>query len=454
MKRMLSVCLVLMLLVTAVPAVSSAATYGYVTGGWLRLRSSPSFDSSTVASYYTGTVVEILSTSGNWYNVKMPDAKTGYMYSSYITFSSGGSGTAYITSTNGYGVRMRSGPSTGYRIIGVYSVGTAVTILEVGTNWDKVQIGSTVGFIMSQYLTSGGSTGVTATVWSSNGLGVRLRSGPGTGYGIIGVYSVGTTVTILTPGTTWDYIRVGSRTGYMMNSYLNTSGPAVASSIIIAPATTTAAQGGTVALTTTVSGTNLSNPAYTLAITQNDTMATLSGNTLTVSGTATIGSVIIVTATSVDNGGSGSKISATCNITVASPSTPTPTPTSTPVVSPVTGVWTGTGRMGDLSKGITVIFDSTRFVVTSRSYKLQGTYTQSGATVTMQALGLSLPMTVSLSSPRTMTGSLSVDNYTATINLTGSTSSGSVDDAINNTSKISGTLSALLQWLIAVGLNR
>ncbi len=342
MKRMLSVCLALMLLITVVPAVSSAATYGYVTGGWLRMRSGPSFDNSTVASYYTGTMVEILGTSGSWYNVKAPDGKTGYMYSSYISSSGGGggTGTAYVTSSNGYGVRLRSGPSTGYRILGVFSVGTAMTVLESGTNWSKVQIGSTVGFMMNQFLTTsgGGTSGETAVVWSPNGLGVRLRSGPGTGYGIIGVYSVGTTVTILSHGSTWDQIRVGSRTGYMMNYYLTSAATPVATGIVVTPATTTAAPGGSVAIVTTVSGSNLSNPSYTLAITQNDSMATLSGNTLTVKNTATVGSVIIVTATTADNGSSGSKLTATCSITVTAG---TPTATSVTIAPSTASVKQG-----------------------------------------------------------------------------------------------------------------
>ena len=42
---------------------------------------------------------------------------------------------------------MRSGPSTGYRILGVYSVGTAVTVLESGTSWSRIQIGSRVGYM-------------------------------------------------------------------------------------------------------------------------------------------------------------------------------------------------------------------------------------------------------------------------------------------------------------------
>ncbi|NLI20805.1 MAG: SH3 domain-containing protein [Clostridiales bacterium] len=238
MKRIVSLALVIALLLAAVPATSTALSqYGYVTGGWLRLRSGPSFDYSTVSSYYTGTAVLILGTTGNWYHVEAPDGNTGYMYASYITFSGGGTGTAYVTSANGYGVRLRSGPGTGYSILGVYSVGTAVTVLQTGTYWSKIQIGSRVGYMMNKFLTTssggGGTSGDTATIWSANGYGVRLRTGPGTGYAVIGVYSVGTLVTVITHGSTWDYISVGSRTGYMMNEFLHYSSSTVVTAVTL-----------------------------------------------------------------------------------------------------------------------------------------------------------------------------------------------------------------------------
>ena len=80
MKRFLSALLAAVLLVGMIPAASYAATqYATVVGGWLRLRAGASFDADTITSYYTGTVVEILGTSGEWYRVKTPDSRTGYM---------------------------------------------------------------------------------------------------------------------------------------------------------------------------------------------------------------------------------------------------------------------------------------------------------------------------------------------------------------------------------------
>ena len=199
MKRFLAVLLVAVMLLSVLPATSMAASYATVVGGWLRLRSAPNFSASTITSYYTGTQVEILGSSGGWYKVQTPDGRTGYMYGNYLRM--GGSvpseGTAYVTSYNGYGVRLRTGPGTGYRIIRTYAVGTPVTVLERGTYWSRISIGGTVGYMMSQFLHFGSdypddsNVLCYATIWSSNGYGVRLRTGPSKSYSKIGVYSVG-----------------------------------------------------------------------------------------------------------------------------------------------------------------------------------------------------------------------------------------------------------------------
>ena len=228
MKRFLAVLLVAVMLMSILPATSMAASYATVVGGWLRLRSAPNFNATTITSYYTGTQVQIISSSGGWYKVQTPDGRIGYMYGDYLRV--GGSipseGTAYVTSYNGYGVRLRTGPGTGYRIIRTYAVGTPVTVLERGTYWSRISIGGTVGYMMSQFLHFGsdypddGNVLCYATIWSSNGYGVRLRTGPSKSYSKIGVYSVGTKVAVLQKGAVWDRIRVGSRVGWMMNEFL------------------------------------------------------------------------------------------------------------------------------------------------------------------------------------------------------------------------------------------
>lgn len=231
MKRCLAILLVAVLLIGLTPLTGAlaAAEYATVVGGWLRLREKASFNAATISSYKTGTIVKVLSVSNGWYRVETPDGRTGYMYGQYLQPTSSGmtpvaNTNATVVSGNGYGVRMRSGPSTTYSVLRKWPVGTRVIILAEGQSWCRISVGGNVGYMMSQFLRKDGSPAPSydgdATVWAANGYGVRLRTGPSTNYAIIGVYSVGTQVKILERYNGWYRIQIGSRVGYMMSQFL------------------------------------------------------------------------------------------------------------------------------------------------------------------------------------------------------------------------------------------
>ena len=240
---------VLVILTTAVlPCADAyaASQTGVVKGGWLILRSAPSFGGKIKSSYPSGTVVTITGQIGSWYAVTTPDGLTGYMLGDYLQVNGGGSGsgtipvesTAYVTSSNGLNVRLRSGPGKGYSILASYAPGTKCTILSAGKNWCRIQIGLYTGYMMTRYLTNTPyvptptpqpqptpSGEYVVYVTSSNGKGVNLRSGPDKSYSSIGFYSVATQATMITKGKTWSYIRIGNRYGYMMTQFLTQTQP-------------------------------------------------------------------------------------------------------------------------------------------------------------------------------------------------------------------------------------
>ena len=231
MKRCLAILLVAVLLIGLMPLTGALAAteYATVVGGWLRLREKASFNATTISSYKTGTTVKVLSISNGWYRVETPDGRTGYMYGQYLQPTSSSmtpvpNTNATVVSGNGYGVRMRSGPSTTYSVLRKWPVGTRAIILAEGQNWCRISVGGNVGYMMSQFLRKDGSPAPSydgdATVWAANGKGVRLRTGPSTNYSIIGVYSVGTQVKILERLNGWYRIQIGSRVGYMMSQFL------------------------------------------------------------------------------------------------------------------------------------------------------------------------------------------------------------------------------------------
>ena len=47
---------------------------------------------------------------------------------------------ATVTSSNGYGVRMREGPGKNYNVITKYAVNTTVTVLQRGSEWSQITV--------------------------------------------------------------------------------------------------------------------------------------------------------------------------------------------------------------------------------------------------------------------------------------------------------------------------
>ncbi|MBQ8556593.1 MAG: SH3 domain-containing protein [Clostridia bacterium] len=225
----------------------SENTAAYVTsknGLSVRLRTGPSLQYSTIASYAVGTSVTIMTMGDTWCRVRI-GGRTGYMMTEFLTTTKpdvsepnyGTAYTAYVVSDNGLPVRLRTEMSTDSNIISTYNVGTQVTVQEYGSIWCRISINGVTGYMMTRYLSttkpSTSTTSYTAYVTSSNGKSVRLRSGAGKGYTTLATYSVGTQVTIVEYGRTWCKVTVNNRTGYMMTEFLTTEVPSIVSSVSI-----------------------------------------------------------------------------------------------------------------------------------------------------------------------------------------------------------------------------
>ena len=189
---------------------------GIVIAKQLNIRASATKDSDSVGSYSYGARVEILEKSGDWGRTSKGWISLNYVYQDGTT----GSNTAKGTVTAGGGLNIRSGPGKGYNSVGTYAEGDSVTILEQFT-YDGVTWGCTnKGWISMAYVDTGSGTntgsdnsssGDKATVTAESGL--RVRSGAGSTYEVVGSLKYGTKVTILSEktvdGTTWGEISTG-----------------------------------------------------------------------------------------------------------------------------------------------------------------------------------------------------------------------------------------------------
>lgn len=376
MKRLLSICLVLILLVGCLPMTMAQAadpTSGTVVGGKLRLRAQPSTKATIITAYPTGTVLSITKVyDSEWFAVTGPDGFKGYVMRAYVDTTGGGGGgglyTATIVSANGKGVRLRYGPSTAYGVQAVYPVGTKVTVLNHGTYWDRIRIGFRTGYMMNQFLYSGSTPEPTdsyyATVYASNGYGVRLRSYPSTNAPIIGLYSVGTTVLVLKHDLYWDYIRVGTRQGYMMNQFLVTSG--TITSVDITPSSADVEKGDSVAFSATVSGTGYYNNRveWTVSGETSANTAISQDGVLTIDADETADR-LTVKATSVYNRNKS-------DTAIVNVSAPVPTPVVTDVIVTAAGGATTVLRGG--KQQFSAVVEGEDSPMQDVKWKLNGTY--------------------------------------------------------------------------------
>ena len=129
------------------------------TGIGLNLREGPSTSAKIITSFPIGTAVTVLQRGSGWHKVKVGDVQ-GYMASAYLSAAQAPSYTTPLSTpvqavmkniNGGSVVNFRLYPGMNTKIIKAYPVGTAVTVLEKGVNWCKVEIDGQTGY-MSTYM--------------------------------------------------------------------------------------------------------------------------------------------------------------------------------------------------------------------------------------------------------------------------------------------------------------
>ena len=124
----------------------------------LNLRQEASLDARVLASYHNGTKVTILKAGDTWHKVQVQDGRVGYMMAKYLKVTDETATaqpyTARLINVNGGRiVNFRKGPSLNSDIIRQVAVGTKVTVLEHGTDWCKVDVDGTIGYISTWFMT-------------------------------------------------------------------------------------------------------------------------------------------------------------------------------------------------------------------------------------------------------------------------------------------------------------
>lgn len=134
-------------------------SYTAYTTGNINFRSGASTGTASMGTLDKGTKVTVLGRNGDFYLVKSPSDKQGYISVNYISTkkpagsssSSSSSGYATKTVTASY-VNMRAGGGLSYSVVRVLPYGTKVSVLYKGNYWTRVKYNGTTGWIKNTYL--------------------------------------------------------------------------------------------------------------------------------------------------------------------------------------------------------------------------------------------------------------------------------------------------------------
>ncbi len=117
----------------------------------LILRGSPSTSGTVLGSAKLNEVVVVVSKHGDWYKV-IYNLKEGYMHGDYLNFQNPGHAELGYGKITGYGVNLRSGPSTKDSVVTTGTKGQTAYILGLEDGWYRVIFGQDICYIRSDYL--------------------------------------------------------------------------------------------------------------------------------------------------------------------------------------------------------------------------------------------------------------------------------------------------------------
>lgn len=208
------------------PSASDGSGFnGAIIGTSVRMRSQPNTSSSVLGYYSNGVTMKVLGSVDGWYKVSY-NGKTGYVSASYLRITPD---NAYSTvksgSVNGSAVRMRMGPSTDFAVVGSYNKGTEVKISGEYNGWYEISINGKYGYMKADYVKAG-SAAVSEpdktlnSVGTITGNGVRMRSGPGTSYSVVGYYNKGIQVNVTGQTGNWYAVTYNGLKGYISADYV------------------------------------------------------------------------------------------------------------------------------------------------------------------------------------------------------------------------------------------
>ncbi len=134
-----------------VSSITLAATQpAKIDGTNVNFRKAPN-TSAGIIKKLSNSRVSVLDKSSGWYKISF-DGKVGWVKDEYINV------LTTKGNINANGVNFRSNASTTSKVISSLKVGTSVMILDTKKDWNKVKVGSKVGYVATKFVTTAASS--------------------------------------------------------------------------------------------------------------------------------------------------------------------------------------------------------------------------------------------------------------------------------------------------------
>lgn len=203
-----------------------------VTAYALRLRSGPGTNHATIGMLYRDNIVSGDEVSGEWVHVTTADNKTGWSHRAYLELLAEApppSESDVKYRVDAYLLNLRQGPGTIYAVVGSLRKSEMVDGLAVSPDggWAQVRKADGVtGWASLKYLTRiaapppSSPDDIHMIVITDT---LNVRSGPGTGYTVIGKTHRGDRLIYLNATPAWDWVNIkmpDNKTGWCSAKYL------------------------------------------------------------------------------------------------------------------------------------------------------------------------------------------------------------------------------------------
>lgn len=200
----------------------------------LNVRDGPGLSYSRTAQVKQGEKFTIIERKNDWVKLQLSAGKTGWVASWLIKETQTNptqTGTSSTVVSTVDGLRFRSGPGTGFQVIGSLNKGNEAGFIEANDNWSKISYKGNIGWVSSQFLTTkqpsgptnstpnsnSGTSKKTATVTASI---LNVRDQPNLQGRIVGKLKQNATVTITNERESWLEIKFGSSSGWIHRDFV------------------------------------------------------------------------------------------------------------------------------------------------------------------------------------------------------------------------------------------